>query len=226
MNTIIAWLVSIMTTVAPPQKLASLPQLPGYEETAEEKEQRYADIAKDLYEVVYDPSFRPIYGGDKGRAVTAATVLAIAWHESGFARDVDKGPCYRGANGKGTRCDGGMSACLMQIRIGSGTTTKAHGVAGLTQDDLFRDRKACFRAGIKLIRNSFAACVKEGPDHRLNAYASGVCGIGHQRSKEMFAIHRRMISAKPVPVADKDFILAEPDPDMPKENPLSLLVSD
>jgi hypothetical protein len=115
---------------------------------------------------------------------------------------------------------------MMQIQIGKGTTNKrSHGIDGLTQEDLFRDRKACFRAGLKLLRNSVSACSKLGKDYHLNAYASGVCGLGHQRSKEMLSIARRMLSMKAIPGNDKDFILAEPDPDVKREGSLSLLDS-
>lgn len=223
-NIIVAWLYSMMVLVSPPERLAALPQLPGHEESAQEKHNRYQSIARDLYAVAYDPATSPIYSGSKGRAATAATLLAIAWHESGFAHDVDYGPCYRGKDGKGYRCDSGRSACLMQIQIGDGTTTKrSHGIEGLTQADLFGDRQACFRAALKLVRNSFSACSKNRADERLNAYASGVCGLGHQRSKEVFAIHRRMVSAKPIPAEDKLWILAEPsEPVAPKSGPLSL----
>ena len=210
-NTIVAWIYSLITLVSPPERLAALPQWPGYEESAQQKQERYMDIARDLYAVVYDPSTPPLYQGPQGRATTAATILAIAWHESGFARDVDVGPCYRGKDNKGVRCDRGRSACLMQIQLGKdGLTTKAHGVEGLSQEDLFHDRKACFRAGLKLIRRSFSACAKEGPDGRLNAYASGTCGMGFDRSKEMFDIHRRMLRNHPIPVDDKLGLLAEP----------------
>lgn len=118
----------------------------------------------------------------------------------------------------------------MQIQLGDGTTRKrSHGTEGLTKEDLFKDRKACFRAGLKLLRNSVAACSKHGQDAQLNAYASGVCGLGHQRSKEMLAIARRMLSAKTIPAADKDFVLAEPNPDtnspVKPDGSLSLLES-
>ena len=225
MNTITTWLFSIMTLVAPPQKLAAIPQFKGYEETVEQKEERYKSIAKDLYEVVYDPSFKPLYSGPDGRANTAALVLAIAWHESGFAKDVDVGPCYRGKDNKGYRCDNGKSVCLMQIQIGKGKTNKSHGIEGLSQSDLFLDRKSCFRAGLSLIRRSFAACSKYGKDSVLNAYASGACGLGQNRSDEMLAIVRRMLRTKPVPAHDNDFILSESDPEVKKESSLSLLDS-
>lgn len=198
-----------MVQAAPPAKLAAAYQLPGYEETVEEKQVRYESFASDLYEVVYDPSVKPLFGGKKGRAMTAATILGVAFHESGFAHDVDKGPCYRGRNGRDVRCDGGMSACVMQIKLGAGTTTlRSHGFEGLTQADLFRDRKLCFRVGLHLIRRSFVACSKQGPEGKLNAYASGVCTLGLDKSKELLAIVRRFVADRSkIPGPDKLLLL-------------------
>lgn len=214
LNPAVAWILGLMLQAAPPAKLAALPQFKGWEETEEQKLERYTELATDLYGVVYDPTVKPLYGGEKGRAMTAATILAVAFHESGFAHDVDKGPCYRssrwGATGKlSDRCDSGMSACLMQIRLGAGETTlHGHGVAGLKQDDLFRDRKLCFRVGLHLIRRSFVSCAKQGPDGKLNAYASGVCTLGLDKSRELLAIARRFVADKSkIPGPDKTLLL-------------------
>jgi hypothetical protein len=210
MNTVIAWIMSLMVQVAPPERLAAVPQLPGWEETVEEKLERYESIAKDLYEVAYDPKTRPLYGGERGRAMTAATILGIAFHESGFAADVDKGPCYREGKFR-ERCDGGRSACLMQIQIGDGTTALRHGVEGLSQVDLFRDRKACFRAGLSLVRRSFASCAKAGSDAKLAAYASGRCDnpMGIVRSRELLGIARRFVADRSrIPGPDTTFLEA------------------
>jgi hypothetical protein len=223
MNAVVQWIFMLMTLVAPPDRLASRPQWPGWVETAAEKEERYAAIAQALYEVEYDPSEKPLYGGPMGRAMTAATVLAVLYHESGFARDVDQGPCYQG-KGAPMRCDGGRSACMAQIQIGEGTTTlRSHGIAGLTKADLFADRKLCFKVAQHLIRRSFVACAKQGPNAKLNAYASGVCTLGQDRSIEILSIARRFVADRSsIPGPDAEHLWTQPivekDP-----NPLSLL---
>lgn len=201
-NSVIAWIVSIMVQVAPPDRLAAGPQLPGWEETAEQKLERYESIAQDLHRVVYDPAFRPLHSGRKGRASTVALVLGVAYHESGFARDVDHGPCYRGPGNAG-RCDGGTSVSLMQIRVGAGAT-----VEGWTRDDLFADRTKAFRAGIRLLRQSMRACSKLPSEHWLSAYASGACDnpLGHRRSSELVSLGRRFAGLKPVPGPDAMFL--------------------
>lgn len=211
-----------MMQAAPPGRLAAAYQLPGHEETEAEKVARYESFASDLYEVVYDPSVKSLFAGKRGRALTAATILGVAYHESGFAHDVDVGPCYRGKNGHDTRCDGGMSACVMQIKIGQGTTLRsAHGIEGLTQAELFQDRKLCFRVGLHMLRRSITSCTKRGPNERLNAYASGRCDDGADRSKEILNIVRKFLANKDAVPVDAGLVLAAPSPS--PAGPLSLL---
>ena len=200
---VIAWLVSLMVVIAPPDKLAAAPQLPGWEETAEQKTQRYTSIATDIHSVVYDPEVKPLYRGKKGRARTAALLLAIAYMESGFAHDVDKGPCYRKGSYR-SRCDGGLSAGLWQARIGAGTTLETvHGIDGKTQADLFGDRKLQVRVALHMVRRSFKACRSLGQNALLNVYASGSCFRGEQPAKARLALATRLFDLKPVP-ADAD----------------------
>jgi hypothetical protein len=202
LNPVVTWLLALMVHVAPPDRLAAAPQLPGHFETAEQKLERYESIATDLYQIVYDPKFRPVFGGKKGRAETAALALGVAFHEGGFAHDVDVGPCYRG-KGFERRCDGGLAVCLMQIEIGAGATRE-----GWTQADLLADRKKCFRSGISAIRRSMAACSKSKPDHRLSAYAQGGCDstIGMRKSAELFGQARQFVGKGPLPGPDIELL--------------------
>jgi hypothetical protein len=180
MNPIVSWLFAMMVAFAPPEKTSKAYQFPGHEETVEQKTARYQSIAQDLYDVVYDPDADPVYGGPNGRRRTALLMLAIAFHESGFAHDVDIGPCYRGRDGQSARCDHGKSACVMQLHVGEGTTPE-----GYSQADLFADRKKCFRAALARIRSSLGECKHLDERHRLNAYASGVCTRGDEQSEEL-----------------------------------------
>jgi hypothetical protein len=197
MNPVTSWLFSLMVAFAPPDERARSSQLPGHEETVEQKTARYESIAKDLFDVVYDPTEVPLFAGPKGRARTAALVLAVAYHESGFAHDVDVGPCYRGKDGRGARCDHGKSACVMQLHVGDGTTLQ-----GYTQEELFADRKKCFRAGLGLLRRSFSECRHLDAKHRLNAYASGVCTRGEDGSERLMALMEKFAAKKPLPGDD------------------------
>ncbi len=194
MNPVTSWMLSLMVAFAPPEAKARGEQFPGHEETAAEKSARYESIASDLFEVVYDPKETPLFRGAKGRARTAALVLAVAYHEGGFAHDVDVGPCYRGKDGRGSRCDHGTSACLMQLHVGTGKT-----IQGYSHDELFADRKKCFRAGLGLLRKSFAECRLLDAKHRLNAYASGVCNHGEEGSERLMAMMDKFAAKLPIP---------------------------
>lgn len=206
--TITEWLAGLMIAKAPPDRLASLPQFRGWEETAEQKRVRYGEIAEAVYRVTYDPAESPVFGGKLGRARTATLLLAIAFYEGGFAHDVDKGPCFREGKHKG-RCDGGLSACLMQLRVGRGTTTE-----GWTQADLFADREKCFRAGLHRVQTSFRACRRDGDaDARLDAYVSGLCHGGTPAGRARLALGRSLFDrpGRP-PGTDDAFLRAPPAP--------------
>jgi hypothetical protein len=174
------WVVDRMLTWMPPGqskvKMAS--------ETAEEGKARYEEIADDLISVVFDPSERPVFSGSYGRAKTLAIMLSVSWFESGFRKDVDLGL------GGLARGDSGQSWCLMQVKLGKEekalentkqrivldgdyfkfTTDRSAGFGG---KDLVRDRKACFRTGLHLIRNSFDRGAGLPVLDRLSIYASG-----------------------------------------------------
>ncbi len=189
-----AWLYALMVWAAPPDRFAAAHSFPGWQETVEARSARYRSIAEDLVATVYDPAERPAFAGKNGRARTAALLLALAIKESGLAPDADRGPCYRGRNGQSQRCDEGRSACMLQIRVGTGTTPE-----GWTREELFADRRKCLRAGLHRARRSVGACSREGPDFILNAYASGVCGRGHQESRERVALAERLFAHQPAP---------------------------
>lgn len=166
-------LVAAMSSHAPPARLSAAPSWPGWSETAEARAERYRGIAEAAVEVAYDPRERALFQGPHGRKRTASLLLAIAFFESGYAPDVDRGPCYPARDTKTglVRCDGGRSACLLQIQVGAGTTAE-----GWTRDELFADRVKCFRAGLHLARKSFTKCgPKLGAAGALNAYATGAC---------------------------------------------------
>jgi len=204
MNPIVLWLFGLMTFLSPVERAVTVPTWPGWQETVEERSQRYEAIAEALYEVAFDPIEPSLFGGGRGRSRTAVFLLAVAYHESGFVKDVDEGPCYRGKDGKNGRCDGGLAACMMQLRVGAGTT-----IEGWTKEELFADRTKCFRSGLRAMRKSFRACEHLEEDYKLNVYASGTCTRGHHRSKEIVSIARRMLDRQKPPGPDASFLLSE-----------------
>lgn len=191
----VAWLVALMVSLAPPAKIVARPTYPGWGETCEQRTERYHALAEAAVGVALDPAEAPLWGGHDGRVRTAVTLLALSFKESGWARDVDEGPCYQDPRNP-RHCDGGRSACVMQIHIGAGATPE-----GWTQADLFADRRKCFAAGLHAVRRSFGACrrARNAPEHLLAAYASGVCEKGHRESTERLALGERLWSRRDRP---------------------------
>jgi hypothetical protein len=130
-------------------------------ESSERVLARYESIARDVALVALDENEAPLLEGEDGRTQTALLMLAVASYESSFSKRVDDGS---------RRGDHGLSFCLMQIRVGTGTTRE-----GWNGWQLIEDRKRCFRAALHILRASFSACRMLPIDDRLSAYASGHC---------------------------------------------------
>jgi hypothetical protein len=201
MSMMTEWLLAIIVSAASPERAATEDAFPGWAETVAERKERFTSIASDLEAFVFDEKTRPVFGGDHGRARTAALVLAVAYHESGFMKDVDIGPCYRGKSGQSARCDSGKSACLMQIRIADGKTPE-----GYTREELFKDRRKCFEAGLRLLRSSLGMCKHLPLKHRLAAYASGSCDKGLDGSERLMALADKFTVVSKMPGKDAQFI--------------------
>jgi hypothetical protein len=169
-----AWILALALGAVPPERAHNPP---GWEEDTDTRRARYASIAADLAAVVYDPHERPLFDGPRGRAQTAALLLGIAVLESGLARDVDLGPCWRGEGGRGPRCDRGRAFCVLQVHAdGPGHRTRE----GWTGEDLTADRRKCFRAGLAIARGSFGRAAGADPSHRLDSYAGGDSIAAHE----------------------------------------------
>jgi len=210
MDAATTWLFALMTTFAPPERAATERAFPGWEETVEDRRERFAAIATAVRNVAFDPAEKPVFGGERGRARTAALLLAIAWHESGYSRDVDLGPCWRGRANDGPRCDHGRAHCLLQVHARDGKTLE-----GWTPAELHADREKCFRAGLHIVQRSFAACRKNPPQHRLAAYASGRCDAGQSGSERLLALGERFATRRKAPGPDREH-MPPPPADSPR----------
>jgi hypothetical protein len=187
MDTVLAWIFSLITAAAPPGR----PTFVEAQETKEEAVVRYQEIAKDVAEVVYDSDTRPLFRGPHSRSQTVSVVLAIMLYESGFRKDVDFNL------GKRARGDSGDSWCLMQVNIGTGRTRPWNTVKdrpalaadnpedvfeGYTGDELIADRKTCIREGLKVVRMSMYECSSLPIEQQLRSYTSGSCERGALQS--------------------------------------------
>jgi hypothetical protein len=191
---VVAWLVSIMLTAAPPARGRTYPEAA---ETREQGEERYREIAQAVVDVAYDPEEAPLFGGKKARALTALTVLSVAFYESGFRKDVDLGL------GRHSRGDAGGSHCLMQRHIGRGKTAE-----GWDGADLVADRTKCLRAGLHHIRLSMHACRKLPLADRLSVYTSGRCMADEPGARARMQTAWTWGSRYAPPRADADVILS------------------
>jgi hypothetical protein len=94
----------------------------------------------------------------------AIKLIGVAWHESGFAADVDAGRCAHEDRG---RCDGGRAASLWQLQDRDRERLQ-----------VFRtDRREAAREALRRIERSERACAANAPGERLAAYAGGVCDL-------------------------------------------------
>jgi hypothetical protein len=152
MSSLVTYLVAAMTTWVPIQ---------AQREAPDDTTARYESIARDAAAVAFDPSEEPLFEGSDGRTQTALFMLSIASFESNYLRTVDLGV------GRG---DHGASYCLMQIRVGTGTTRE-----GWTGRQLVTDRKLCFRAALHILHGSFNVCHALPVEDRMSAYATGRC---------------------------------------------------
>ncbi len=179
-----AWILSLIVYLAPPERLASLPQFKGWEETAEQKQARYISIAEDIEEVSRDRA-------PKHPEKAASLLVSLAFMEGGFAKDVDIGPCYRPIP-TSPRCDGGAAASLWQIRIGEGSTPEGWG-----KQDLQSDRRKAARVALRMAWQSIKNCAGRGRDAGLRAYASGTCEHGQEASAARLGLARRLLERFP-----------------------------
>jgi hypothetical protein len=179
MDPIVAWALTFMMAWAPPGRS----HIRDAVETPEAGAARYAEIARAAARVAFDPGVTPLVAGARSRSQTLAIVLSVAFHESGFRRDVDLGigPFARGS---------GTDSCLMQIRVGRGSTTE-----GYSHADLVADREKCFRAGLRLLRRSIGACRSLPPLDWLSAYARGQCVADEPTSHALIGPALRVRSA-------------------------------
>ncbi len=167
MTTLSAWLFALLVAFRPP---ATIPELPGHEETEEQTRERYHGIADDIAAVALE------YNGPMSERNVAALLASVAVGETQLAKDTDEGSegCYRGKPGGPwwKRCDSGTSATLWQLKpiLWEGER--------LTYRELFKDRRRAARIALKAALGSLYRCRKLPAEDRLSALG-GSCIVGH-----------------------------------------------
>lgn len=169
----VKWILALVVLLVPP-----LQQEQQAREPDVIAQGRYASIAEDIASVV--ETSPPLFTGPDARERTAALVVARAFYESSFKRDVDEGR---------TRGDGGRAVCLMQMHFSP---------QGWTTDELVADRTKCIRSALELMRRSRATCRQNTPEQSLAVYTGGRCDRGMRESERTFAMADWLIAQRPI----------------------------
>jgi hypothetical protein len=141
-------------------------------------ELRYESIAEDISSVAMDEDEPPLFKGPAAREATAVLLSAVAWHESGFRKDVD---ICKGLRSKG---DNGLSVGLLQVM-------KGRNYEGHSAMEICKDRKLAIRLGLHVLRRAKETC-QGGPRAWLQSYAAGGCGVNSTSSRDACAAFERV----------------------------------
>jgi hypothetical protein len=139
---------------------------------------RYESIAEDISAVAMDESEAPLFKGPAAREATAVLLSAVAWHESGFRKDVD---ICKGVRSKG---DMGRSVGLLQV-------IKGRNYEGHSALEICEDRRLAIRLGLHVLRRAQETC-HGGPRVWLQSYAAGGCSVHSSSSRDACAAFERV----------------------------------
>jgi hypothetical protein len=141
-------------------------------------EVRYESIAEDISAVAMDESEPPLFKGPAAREATAVLLSAVAWHESGFRKDVD---ICKGVRSKG---DKGRSVGLLQVM-------KGRNYEGHSALEICQDRRLAIRLGLHVLRRAKETC-HGGPRVWLQSYAAGGCSVHSSSARDACAAFERV----------------------------------
>ena len=182
MNTLSTWILTVLLSVSPPQKIAKWSN-----ESVASMEKRYESIAQDMAQAIQQS--KPLFQGKDAEFKTAALVTSIGLHESGFRKDVDEGKL---------RGDGGRSWCLMQINIGKGHVLVGdEEMKSWTGKDLVKDRVKCFKVGLEVMRLSMNQCSSLSGGGVLSGYTSGKCTANERTSTARWRFMKQILGRFP-----------------------------
>jgi hypothetical protein len=214
---LILWLLAAMNSWAPAHRVHYVPEA---QESYEQADARYLEIATAVVNVAFDTDEKPLFGGRNARSQTALFVAYKWFMESGFRRDIQTGAGRERYAGTGLN-DYGRSWCFGQINLGmklyqvgegkwrydSATTTPE----GWTGRELLEDIGKCAKTTLHTLHRTMASCSRLPFDQRLAAYAAGSCDSrrGQEISESRmryFRSHWGRAYAKHPKMQDKDLL--------------------
>lgn len=186
MSILAQWIFSVLTVIAPPEKLAATVQ----GETVEEMTERYQTTAVKMAETITERG--PLFKGKDGEYKTAATMIGIMKFESELANAV--------ATGK-RRGDHGKSWCYMQIMIDGKTNIWGDDeMKTWTGQDLVDDWKKCFSVAHAILQYSLRSCGNYKNGDILSGYTTGRCKEGEKKARHRWNYAQQILRQHPTPV--------------------------
>jgi hypothetical protein len=174
-----AWVLGLVLGLCPPERAETETTYPEARETVQQRRQRLEEVAADIAWAAADSATeRPVPLKD-GRTA-AAYLVAVAWKESGFKRDVDVGPCAPERVRLLKWCDNGRAKTMWQ----------------LWNLDEWPSRGQAAKLAVVRMRNSMSACRDLPPDEQLAEYASGNCrgADAKKKSRDRVRLAWRLLS--------------------------------
>lgn len=161
-TTFAAWVLALCTSLGGASYADHPTPYPTARETQDERQARLEAIAEDIAQVAAEEP--PGVLGSSRRS--AAYLVALAWKESEFARDVDVGPCDPDRVKK-HGCDDGRAVSMWQLH---------------DLDD-WPERRDAARIALRRAKGSMVQCRRQAFVHRLAIYVSGNCYDGWEKSR-------------------------------------------
>lgn len=191
METLAAWILGVLLTIAPPEKVRA----PS--ESIQDVKTRYELTASSMASVINDRG--PLFKDKQGAYETAALMVGIIKFESELATDV--------AIGK-RRGDHGKSWCYAQIMIDGKTNIWGDDVMKTwTGQDLVTDWNKCFAVEYEVLKYSLRTCRSLKGGDILSGYTAGVCTENEKKAQHRWNYAQwilRKFPAPTQPVASND----------------------
>ncbi len=150
-----------------------------FREPLAEAERRYDSIADDIAAILSDDSEPLLFTGPAGREATGLLLATIAWHESGFRKDVDT------CTGALSRGDNGRSVGLLQVMRGPN-------YEGHTAKEICSDRQLAIRLGLHVLHRAKNACNRMSPRGWVQSYTAGYCSWNTASARSICSMFQRV----------------------------------